>query len=69
MQKPVLGDPVAAHHKLFVKDGDLTRRAAETDEAQFQPEAQCLGKRDLPGALARYRRLIEVIRQRGDCGR
>jgi hypothetical protein len=48
VQEPFFGEPAAALDQLAVHDGDLARRAAETDEAELDPEAKRLGEGDTP---------------------
>ncbi len=40
MQESSFGNPASALHQLLVHDRDLPRRAAEADEAQFEPEPE-----------------------------
>ena len=45
MQETPLADPAAALDQFGVHDGNLPGRPAEADEAQLEPEAQCLAER------------------------
>ena len=46
MQEAALGDPPPALDEFLMHDGDLSGRTAEADEAQLQPEDECLPKRE-----------------------
>jgi hypothetical protein len=44
VQKTPFGDPAFTFDEFLVHHGDLTRRSAEADEAEFEPETQCLAE-------------------------
>jgi len=46
MQEALLTDPAPALHQLGMHEGDLPRRAAKADQAQFEPKTQCLPEAD-----------------------
>ena len=46
VQEALLADPAAPLDQLAVHDGDLSRRAAEGDEAELDPEAERLREGD-----------------------
>src|SRR5215216_4175031 len=48
MEESLLADPAASLDQLAVHDRDLSRRAAERDEAELHPEAQRLSEADVP---------------------
>ncbi|MNE73738.1 hypothetical protein D3C80_1697650 [compost metagenome] len=69
MQKAPLADPAAPLDQLLMHDRNLPRRAAETDEAQLQPEQQGLGQADvttrlLGGALLVFRHFFPLVLSR-----
>ena len=44
VQEAVFGDPAPAFHQFRMHDRDLAGRPAEADEAELEPEAECLGE-------------------------
>ncbi|MNP04449.1 hypothetical protein D3C76_963620 [compost metagenome] len=50
MQESALGYPAPPLYQFLVHDRDLPRRAAEADEAQFEPEPESLAQTDGVGS-------------------
>jgi hypothetical protein len=46
MQKTPLGNPASAFDQFLMHDRNLPRRPAETDEAEFEPEAKRFSQAD-----------------------
>ena len=40
MKETSFGNPASAFHQFLVHDGNLSRWAAKTDEAEFEPETE-----------------------------